>query len=75
MGKVNNTVAAQIRARMEKEGATPKEIDEVLEEHYRYVRENAEYIGDLLREQGRGRYAPRNEKENATMRILYDEDV
>lgn len=74
MAKVNKSVASQIRARMEKEGRTQKEIDTVIEEHYRFVRENAEYVSDLLRDQYRGRYAPRKEKENATMCILYDED-
>ena len=40
-----------------------------------FLRGSSEYIGSLCREQDRGRYAPRNEKETATMPILYEEDI
>lgn len=74
MSKGKTSVAWQIRDRMEKEGATKAEIDEVLKKYYKDVNESNEYIGSLMRDQYRGRYAPRSEKSSATMRILYDED-
>jgi hypothetical protein len=39
-----------------------------------FLRENSEYTASLMKEQYKGRYAPHNEKETATMRILYEED-
>ena len=39
-----------------------------------FLRGNSEYISSLCREQARGRYACRNEKETATMPILYEGD-
>ena len=41
----------------------------------KFLRENNEYIGSLCRLQQAGVYAPRNEKETATMPVLYEEDV
>ena len=40
-----------------------------------FLRDNSEYIGSLRREQFRARFACHNEKETATMSILYEEDV
>lgn len=40
-----------------------------------FLRENTEYIGSLCREQFRARFACHNEKETATMPILYEEDI
>ena len=40
-----------------------------------FLRENTEYIGSLCREQFRAKFACHNEKETATMPILYEEDV
>lgn len=40
-----------------------------------FLRENSEYIGSLCREQFRAKFACHNEKETATMPILYEEDV
>lgn len=74
MGNMSKTVAAKIRARMQAEGATKQEIDAAIKAYYKDVHDNIEYVRDLMRDQYRGRYAPRNEKSNATMRILYDED-
>lgn len=39
-----------------------------------FLKDNSEYIGSLCKEQAKGRYAHRNEKETATMPILYEED-
>lgn len=39
-----------------------------------YLRDNAEYSASLAKEQYKGRYQYRNEKETATMPILYEED-
>lgn len=74
MGNKGKSVAMQIRDRMQAEGATKQEIDDVLKKYYQDVHDSNEYVRDLMRDQYRGRYAPRNEKENVTMRILYDED-
>lgn len=41
----------------------------------KFLRENEEYIGSLYRIQRAAMYAPRNEKETATLPILYEEDV
>ena len=40
-----------------------------------FLRGNQEYIGSLCKDQFRAKFAPHNEKETATMRILYEEDV
>lgn len=40
-----------------------------------FLRENSEYIGSLCKEQHRAKFACHNEKETATMSILYEEDV
>lgn len=40
-----------------------------------FLRENSEYIGSLCKEQYRAKFACHNEKETATMPILYEEDV
>lgn len=40
-----------------------------------FLRENNEYIGSLCKEQFRARFACHNEKETATMPILYEEDL
>lgn len=40
----------------------------------KFIRENDEYIGSLCKMQREVMYAPRNEKETATMPILYQED-
>ena len=40
-----------------------------------FLRESNESIGSLCREQYNGRFQCRNEKETATMPILYEEDV
>lgn len=40
-----------------------------------FLKESNEYIGSLCKEQFRGRFQCRNEKETATMPILYEEDV
>ena len=39
-----------------------------------FLRENNEYIASLCKEQFRAKFSPRNEKETATMPILYEED-
>lgn len=39
-----------------------------------FLRENSEYTASLMKEQYKGRFACHNEKETATMRILYEED-
>lgn len=40
-----------------------------------FLRESNEYIGSLCKEQYKGRFQCRNEKETATMPILYEGDV
>ena len=40
-----------------------------------YLKENSGYIASLCKEQFKGRFACHNEKETATMPILYEEDV
>ena len=40
-----------------------------------FLQGNREYIGSLCREQARGKYHCRNEKETVTLPILYEEDV
>lgn len=74
MGNISKTVAEKICDRMQAEGATKAEIDAAVKAYYKYMHDNNEYVRDLMRDQYRGRYAPRKEKSNATMRILYDED-
>lgn len=39
-----------------------------------YLKESDSYIGSLCKEQFKGRFQFRNEKETATMPILYEED-
>ena len=41
----------------------------------KFLRENEEYIDSLCKIQRAAMYAPRNEKETATLPILYEEDV
>lgn len=40
-----------------------------------FLKESNEHIGSLCKEQYRARFSYRNEKETATMPILYEEDV
>lgn len=44
-------------------------------ERRKYLKENSEYTSTLMRDQYRARFSAKNEKETATMRILYDEDT
>ena len=39
-----------------------------------FLRENSEYTSSLIKEQYKGKFTYRNEKETATMPILYQED-
>lgn len=39
-----------------------------------YLKENTGYISSLMKEQYKGRFACHNEKDTATMPILYQED-
>lgn len=40
-----------------------------------FLKDSNEYIGSLCKEQFKGRFQCRNEKETVTMPILYEEDV
>ena len=40
-----------------------------------FLKDNSEYIGSLCKEHYKGRYQCRNEKDVATMPILYEGDV
>lgn len=41
----------------------------------KYLNDNTQYISSIIKEQYRARFACHNEKETATMPILYEEDV
>ena len=40
-----------------------------------FLRGNREYIGSICKDQFRAKFAHHNEKETATMPILYEEDI
>lgn len=40
-----------------------------------FLKDSIDYVGSLLKEQYKERFQCRNEKETATMPILYEEDV
>ena len=61
------TIMAE-RARDEEEAVS------AIIERRKYIKQNNEYTSALMREQFRAKYSPRNEKETATMNILYEED-
>ena len=66
---------SKIETKMISRLATEEEAVAAILNRRAYLAENSEYIRNLCREQDRGRYFPRNEKETATMPILYEEDV
>ena len=51
-----------------------EEIVEAILKRRTFLRGNSEYIASLTKEQYKGRFACHNEKETATMPILYEED-
>ena len=53
---------------------TEEEAVVAILERRRFLRDNAEYTAILCKEQYKGRFQYRNEKETATMPILYEED-
>ena len=55
--------------------ATEEEAVMAILNRRKFLRENDEYIGSLCKLQHEGMFAPRKEKETATMPILYEEDV
>lgn len=50
-----------------------EQVDAILNRRT-YLRENREYTSSLCKDLARSRFAYRNEKETATMPILYEED-
>ena len=65
-----STVEKEMIARLENED----EMVMAILKRRTFLRENTEYIGSLCREQFRAKFACHNEKETATMPILYEED-
>ena len=53
---------------------TEEEAVAAILERRRFLHDNAEYTASLCKEQYKGRFQYRNEKETATMPILYEED-
>lgn len=72
--KMKHNVATQIRKQMLKQGKSDEEIERVLNAYYDYRRENNALLSNLLGQEKRNRFSCVNEKETATMSILYEED-
>lgn len=71
---MKHSVAMQIRKQMLAQGKSEQEIERVLNAYSEYRQENNALLSDLLGQEKRNRFSCTNEKETATMSILYEED-